>query len=510
MALKTLFDAGQMVQERSGVGSTDSEPPTNFGRASPPNIHRHVLGLFAANLVTLIVVGFSFFLYSRLLTPPEFGLYAVALTATTLLTLVLDGGLKTTIIKLEAELSPAEEASIAVWMVLVTVGLVLGLMILEGSLFAFRPGVTRDAKFVTEFVGIALLSYPFVTLPTAKLERGLRYGHIAWIESLATIVERGGPAVLLALTKGGLYCFVWALLTSRVLRALILARFHRIRFLKVSWSGFRDSLHHVKEGAWIQGGAIAAVTRDNLHTFLVGPLYGKEWIGYYAWALQICLVSSQLFAQISARVSLPLLAQAQDFRSRWQRCLFQVRLLTMLTVPVLCGMWLVLPTLDRRFFHGKWDPALILIPFLFFRMIAGMATTPLGPLIMVQRGGVEFAKSNFRWTVLEAVCAFILLKVVGPVGLAWSYAFVVWIGLWILLASLKLDTRHLARGLIKELAFRPSMLIAVFVTLGAVLVFRVIPFSISAWLTFSTAGVIILCSYAVEPELRGFVTHEES
>jgi len=58
----------------------------------------------------------------------------------------------------------------------------------------------------------------------------------------------------------------------------------------------------------------SSVARDNLHILLVGPLFGKEWIGYYAWALQICLVSSQVFAQISARVSLPLLAQAGSFQ----------------------------------------------------------------------------------------------------------------------------------------------------------------------------------------------------
>jgi O-antigen/teichoic acid export membrane protein len=497
-AVLRLPDQAPVAEELLG------EPEQN----PPQEIHRRMVGLFAANLLTLVVVGLSFVAYSKLLNPAEFGLYAVALSAATLLALVLDGGLKTTIIKLESELSPEEESSIAVWMVSVSVGLLLILVAVEGPLLALRPGIKHDAKFVTIFVGIALAFYPFVTLPTANLERKLRYGQLAWIESLGMVVERGGPALLLVLTGGGIYCFVWALLASRILRALILARFHRIGFLSVSWVGFSNSLRHVREGAWIQVGTISAVIRDNLHTLLVGPLYGKEWIGYYAWSLQICLVSSQLFAQISARVSLPLLAQAQDFDRRWPRCLFQIRLLTMLTVPVLCGMWLILPALDRSFFHGKWEPALALIPFLFFRMIAGMATTPLGPLIIVQRGGPVFAKSNLQWTVAEAACAFVLLKLLGPTGLAWSYALVVWFGLWILLVSLRQKTISLVKELVKGLVLRPSVLSALCVTAGTILISKASRLPISnMWPALCVAGVLVVCSYAVEPELRGFLFH---
>jgi O-antigen/teichoic acid export membrane protein len=474
----------------------------------PQDMHRGIVGLFIANIVTLVVVGLSFVAYSQLLDPSDFGLYAVALSAATILALVLDGGLKTTIIKLDSELSPQEESSIAVWMVLVSAGLLLLLVVTEGPLLAMRPGIRHDAKFVTIFVGIALLFYPFVTLPTANMERKLRYGQLAWIESLGMVVERGGPALLLILTKGGIYCFVWALLASRVLRVLVLAQFHRIDFLRLSWAGFSDSLRHLREGAWIQAGTLSAVIRDNLHTLLVGPLFGKEWIGYYAWALQICLVSSQLFAQISARVSLPLLAQAQEFDRRWPRCLFQIRLLTMLTVPVLCGMWLILPAMDTHFFHGKWEPALALIPFLFFRMIAGMATTPIGPLIIVQRGGAVFAKSNFQWTLAEAAGAFVLLKLLGPTGLGWSYAFVVWFGLWILLVSLRQKTGSLVKELVKGLVLRPSVLSALCVTAGAILVSKVSRFPISnMWPALFVAGVLVVCSYAVEPELRGYLFH---
>jgi O-antigen/teichoic acid export membrane protein len=374
-----------------------------------------------------------------------------------------------------------------------------------------RPEIKHDAKFVVLFVGIALLFYPFITLPTAKLERGLKYGHIAWIESLGTIIERGGPALLLLFTKTGIYSFVWALLISRVLRAAILARFHPISLWAGSWAGFSSSLRHLREGAWIQAGTISSVARDNLHTLLVGPFFGKEWIGYYAWALQICLVSSQVFAQISARVSLPLLAQAGSFEKRWAQCLYQVRLLTVLTVPVLCAVWLILPTVNADFFQGKWQPALALVPLLFLRMIPGMATTPLGPLMMVHRGGAAFGKANLLWTLAEAIGACTLVSVLGPSGLAWSYAFVVWLGLWLLLSSLRRNTRGLMWNLAREIVVRPSVICAVCATVAVTFVMKAFDLSArESWLVYAVAGAVILGSYLLEPELRGFLVHAET
>jgi O-antigen/teichoic acid export membrane protein len=500
-----------IAEERPGMTAAEAEGSEERIAGSSRNIQRQVIGLFTANILTILAIGFSFAVYSNLLSPPEFGLYAVALSVATLLALILDGGLKTTIIKSETNLPREVESSIAVLMVLVSIGLILILLAVQHPILALRPEIRHDTKFVVLFVGIALLFYPFVTLPTAKLERELKYGHIAWIESLGTVIERVGPALFLLFTSAGIYSFVWALLISRLIRAAILATFHPISILAGSWAGFSNSLRHLREGAWIQAGTISSVARDNLHTLLVGPLFGKEWIGYYAWALQICLVSSQIFAQISARVSLPLLAQAGSFEKRWTQCLYQVRLLTMLTVPVLCGVWLILPTVNSNFFQGKWQPALALVPLLFLRMFPGMATTPLGPLIMVHRGGAAFGIANLLWTLLEVIGACALVSALGPSGLAWSYAFVVWIGLWLLMTSLHRNTGGLMRNLAREIVVRPSVIFAACATVALTMLARTFHLPArESWLVYVFASAMILGSYLLEPELRGFLIHGET
>src|SRR5258707_3235066 len=105
-------------------------------------MRRRIIGLFAANILTFAVVGLSFIAYSKLLSPPEFGLYAVALSVATLLALVLDGGLKTSIIKMEQELSVEQESSIAVLMLAGSAVLILALIALQ------HPLLSRDRKSV--------------------------------------------------------------------------------------------------------------------------------------------------------------------------------------------------------------------------------------------------------------------------------------------------------------------------------------------------------------------------
>jgi O-antigen/teichoic acid export membrane protein len=474
-------------------------------------LRTRILTLFGANTLTFIVVGLSFLAYSRILSPSQFGLYATALSIETILTLVLDGGLKATIIKMEQPFTKSEEATIALVMFTGALLLILLLLAVQKPLLAWRPEITPDFRFIGLFVGLCLFFYPLIMLPTSRMERELEYGHIAWIESIGMMLERGAPALLLLWTRLGLYSFVWALLLSYVFKATILAGFHRMDLFSASLLTLRRSIHLFREGAWIQFGTVSAVVRDNLHVLLLGPLFGKQWIGYYAWALQVCFISSQVFVQISARVSLPLLAQATDFKQRWKICLYQIRFLTMLTVPILCGVWLILPSVDPHFFQGKWQPALALIPLLFVRMIPGLATTPMGPLLMVERKAFVFARANFIWTVAELIVAIALLRLLGPVGLAWSYCVVVWIGLGITLHSLGHPTTVLVRDVAAELFARPSVIFAVLglLAVAGAIRFAQLPMHASS-VAYSVSLLLVICSYLLEPDLRQFLIHEKS
>jgi O-antigen/teichoic acid export membrane protein len=345
-----------------------------------------------------------------------------------------------------------------------------------------------------------------MVIPTAALERRFLYSTIGWIESTYFVLERGSPIFFLWWTKQGIYSFVWGLLLGRVFRVIALNLTCRTHLQIPTWGRVKRVLHLLREGLWLQLGVCFHQIRDNLHVLLVGPMFGKEWVGYYAWGFQLCLMASQVFVQISSRVSLPMFAQAENFEKRWQACLYQIKLLTILTAPVLVTLPIVLPSLDQHFFQGKWQVAISFIPLLFFRMLAGVALTPLAILLLVERGARSLALLSIVFTAIEVAGAISLLLLLGPKGLAWSCAITVWIGVYLIFYMLQAESGKFTLITLRSLFQRPSL----YISIGSVSIL-LISFTMGALTYFKDFKsllvmmfLIIILSYSMEPQIQSF------
>jgi O-antigen/teichoic acid export membrane protein len=208
-------------------------------------------------------------------------------------------------------------------------------------------------------------------------------------------------------------------------------------------------------------GGAASLIRDNLHVIIVGPLFGALWVGYYAWGLQLCTISSQVFVQISARVSLSVTAKATNFSNRWPTITQQISLLTAATAPILVAVMLVAPALDHYFFTDKWRIALTMLPLLCARMIPGIACTPLGTLLLVERGAVKYARALWLWTGVEFAAAYLAVKMLGATGLAVSYAVTAWLGVLFLVKGFGGASFSRFREVCSIIFVRPALWVSV-------------------------------------------------
>lgn len=412
-------------------------------------MRRYVMPLLAANLVTFATVGISYLVYSRLLSPGQFGVYSSALAIGNLATLVLDGGIRASIIKHADALTAEQEGLFLRLMLFVSVVLLVILFAARHLVEIKYPALAGETTFVTLFAATYLLTYPWIGLSTASLERQLAYRQLAWIEGVGIILERGSPALFIIWLGQGLNGFVLGLVLGRITRIALLSIFHHINITKGSLSSFRSISALLKEGVWYQGGGAASLIRDNLHVIVIGPLCGKEWVGYYAWGLQLCLIASQVFVQISARVTLPLAAQSTSFEDRWKTVQSQVGVLTTLTVPILIAALIVVPVADAILFSGKWHEGLILLPYLFARMLPGISCTPVGTLLLVERGAYIYARGLWAWTIIEALFFFIAARFLGPVVASVAYAATAWVGLMNFIVQLRRPFFPLLIGLLR-------------------------------------------------------------
>lgn len=468
---------------------------------------RSYISLFLSYGISFGIVGVSYIFYSRILSPAEFGLYSIALTIGSVGIFILDGGLKTAIIKDAAGLSPRIQSVMLSWLLGISVALSLLFLALRYPLTHFFPAMRGDYLFLTLFAIVYLLTYPFIVISTAFLERKLDYSRLSWVEATSIVMERGGAVPLLLWTNLGIYSFVLALLAGRLFRVLAVSVSHRVRLCCPRREELRGVMPLMTEGGWIQFATGFSLVRDNLHVLLIGPFYGKAWVGYYSWGLQLCMVLSQAFVQVSARISLPRMAQDADNESRWQICISQIRYLTILTAPVLAAALLVLPGVNASLFLGKWTPVFSLLPFLFLRMLAGMAITPVGTLVPVQCGANIFARATFIWTVLEIVGAMLLIALIGSKGLAVSYSFMAFLGLTVYIRVLGSDFTQRLREVFAAVFCRPSLYISLIMA-GAILIADYVYGGLLATpslLISCIAVCVIIVSYLTENLLRKYL-----
>jgi O-antigen/teichoic acid export membrane protein len=431
-------------------------------------LKRGVVSMTAANAVALAMVLFGYILYSRFMTPAEFGIYAGALAIAKLGTTVLDGGLKITLVKHNEVASPGILRTLFICSTGASILAVLLLTTIVFTLSALNLLESDNALFFTLYSAAYFLTYPFLFIPLAQLERQQHFTPVARAEMLSVSIEYALPALLWLLVAPGFWSFILAVWIARALRAslVLFASKDRAWLLRRSVPQWQASKSLLREGLGLQIAVSLGMLRDNIHLLLVGPWFGKEWAGLYAWALQLCAVASQVFVQTAARVALPALRLTQGMDSRWKTTLTQIAWLTIFTAPPLVFLTDIARVANEELFESKWTAALILLPFIIVRMLPGLATTPLGSLVLAERDARTYAAVNAWWTGSEVVVAATLLWLYGPIGLAWSYAFMGWLGVAAFVRQLPLPARFIS--LLSPLLLRPSLWGAV----ALVLVYR--------------------------------------
>lgn len=426
---------------------------------------RGTVAMGAANAVALLTAAGGYLVYSRILSPANFALYAGALAIAKFGTMVLDGGIKVALIQEGSTLSPGAYRSAFLACVLLASGCLSLLGTGLGVVIGLGRATTDTAGFLLLYATAYFASYPFIVIPLADLERNIRFGAVAWAEGTTFCIEYALPAVLWIAIRPGMWSFVASVWLARAVRVTVLMAVTQNR----RWlaRGQRPAWHDLRRlfgvGIHFQLASAASMFRDNLHLLIIAPLFGKDMAGMYAWAMQICAVTSQVFVQTVSRVAFPVLLAAGSDEDRWKKTMGQIRWLTVLTFPPLLCLQFIAPAANITFFHGKWVPALALLPFIIWRMLPGLATTPVGWLLLAQAGARRFAVENGIWSFAEAIAAGICIAVVGAKGLAVSYSFMAWLGVALFAARLRGS-----RGIVeiaRTLLLRPSEWVAMTLTI---------------------------------------------
>ena len=314
---------------------------------------------------------------ARMLTPGQFGIYAIVLYLQSFFTAFGDAGLAASLIRQQEEPEAEDYAAIFTVQQLLVCALSLALW-LAAPWAAAKYHLHPADAWLFRLVAISFLITSFMVIPLVRLERHIAFPQVAVIESAQAIVFNVG-AVLLAWRGWGGYAFAGALLL-RAITGTVLANIISPWRMRWRWDWLRIR-SHLAFGVPYQGIQLTSLLKDSVAPIFIGLLLGMAQVGYVTWAMMIAAYPV-LVLFVLQRLYMPAFARLQTEPVRLAALVENVLWATNAIAAPLAVLTLVLIVPITNILYGsKW---LVALPLFYFFWAANLfvptATPAMGLL----------------------------------------------------------------------------------------------------------------------------------
>jgi O-antigen/teichoic acid export membrane protein len=353
---------------------------------------------------------------AHLLRPVDFGLIAMVLVFTNLVTSFSDFGLTAALIQ-RKEITE-EHLSSSFWMN-VLAGLFLALM-----LSALAPAIAffyKEGNLTPIIVTIASTFFisSFGIVQTALLTKELKFKALGIIE-VSGVAISGIAAVILALVGFGVWSLVWQIVISSVITVILLWFLCSWRpKLLVRWQRFKELLSY---GLNLIGFQFVNYFSRNLDNLLIGRFLGAVSLGFYNLAYRILLFPINNISAVIGRVMFPSLSVIQDDKNKVRLAYMRAtRYIAAVSFPMMMGLLVVAPQFIRVIFGPQWERSIFLVQ-VFAVLGLGQSVGSSVGWIYQSQGRTDIL---FRWGIFSTivtVTAFIVGLHWNAEGVAVAYA----------------------------------------------------------------------------------------
>lgn len=397
----------------SRVGAQKGEVGAAPGTVVRRAVHS-VMALGLRQVLTLGMGSLGGILLARLLSPSEFGLYAIVTFVLSFLVTFGDAGLAASLVRQAHE--PVEEDYQAVFTIQqVLVVSVVILFSLAAPWVASVYHLPRHDSWVFRLVALSLLCTSFQVIPAARLERHLSFEKLAMVEVAMSFVFNS-TAVILAWKGMGVLSFAIAMF-ARSLTGAILVNHASPWRIHWHWDWERARVH-LKFGVPYQGVGFISLLKDSITPVFIGLLLGAGSVGYINWA-QMVAAYPVLGLGIMQRVYLPAFARLQLHREALSQFVEQVlRATNGLVAPVAILTLVSIEPLTRFVFGQKWLVALPLFYLLWGANIFIPTAIPMGALLNAFGHSRTTFKFALLWMLGTWALGAPLIVAFGTIGFA--------------------------------------------------------------------------------------------
>jgi O-antigen/teichoic acid export membrane protein len=261
-------------------------------------------------VLQLLTAGVTIVL-ARILSPADYGLFALAVAVQAVAQVTSGAGLSAALIRQPDDPSPRQQRAVTGF--LFSSG--LGFSALAAAIaFAGLPAidVTSDSLKVIAATTLAVPIYALRAVPMVLLERHLRFGRVALVETAETL-SFNAFALAGALAGLGAYSLAGAVPVAAAAGLLTVRALHRRGpGLSLDFGAIRPLAHFGLRASFLQ---MATLARGLGFVTLVTAIGGTPMTGFYAMSTRLFAFPAALASAVQ-RVSFPALSRSAHERPR--------------------------------------------------------------------------------------------------------------------------------------------------------------------------------------------------
>lgn len=400
--------SGRAMPPETSIGP-DTPLAPDFGQ----QVRRAVIWRSGSQIAGQIVAWASTFLVIRILTPEDYGLFALTQVMLMLFTLLNGYGLASAAIQRD-EISRQELRQIFGLMLLLNIALALAQIVCAPLAAAYyRQPMVADLLRVQSLI---YLTIPFSALAYAQLARSMEFQRQAQVNLVSALIG-AGVALGGALAGWGVWALVWApiaMFTSRALGLTIAAR---------SWMwpsfDFRGAGSIARYGGLMAVGQLFAFIQSQADILIAGRWFDAHLVGIYTTALLLTQIFNNKVVPPLNEVAFAAYARMQNDRAALAAGFTRsTRAIMVAAMPFFFGLAAVAEPLVLTLLGDKWReivplllPLALAMPFWTLFTLLRPVTDALG------RPGI--ASGN-------AIAGALLMPVIFVIGARWGIIGIAW------------------------------------------------------------------------------------
>jgi O-antigen/teichoic acid export membrane protein len=379
---------------------------------------RGVRHLLVRQIFTTAITFAGGVVLARVLSPADFGSYAITTFIVNIFMFFGDFGLAAAFIQ-SAEPPSREDLQISFTLQFC---LITAVVLLTWNfapwILRFYPALNQNGLRLVRTVSLLLYLPVFRSISAVQLERSLNFRPIAWAEGIGISLYQI-VAVACAVNGWGLWSFVLATFAAGVAACVVLYYAApwpvRLRFNRAAMN------RALKNGISFQSTGIVDLISQWATPAIVGTLLGPESVGYLGLAVANAK-RPLLVADSVMRVSFPHFSRLQDDPGKLDDTVHDYLLGFLWVMLLWTGfLWASSAPLVTIVYSAKWLPA---VPPLIVFAVA----LPLDMVIWIM--ALCYRAINRNWSVLKIfsmrtalnlALAVFLVPRIGFVGIAWAY-----------------------------------------------------------------------------------------